>query len=76
MISRSSMVGSANEKLLVFQFSGEHLEISFKASFVADAIRACRSEDVTISFVGEMKPFVVKNVKDPSIEMLVTPLRS
>ena len=76
MISRSLMVGSANEKLLVFQFAGEHLEISFKASFVADAIRACRSEDVTISFVGEMKPFVVKNVKDESIEMLVTPLRS
>ena len=76
MISRSSMVGSANEKLLVFQYSGEHLEISFKASFVSDAIRACKSEDVTISFVGEMKPFVVKNVKDESIEMLVTPLRS
>ena len=76
MISRSLMVGSANEKLQVFQYAGEHLEISFKASFVADAIRACRSEDVTISFVGEMKPFVVKNIKDPSIEMLVTPLRS
>ena len=76
MISRSSMVGSANEKLQVFQYSGEHLEISFKASFVGDAIRACRSEDVTIAFVGQMKPFVVKNVKDESIEMLVTPLRS
>ena len=76
MISRSSMVGSANEKLSVFQYSGEHVEISFRASFVADAIRACKSEDVTIAFIGEMKPFVVKNVKDPSIEMLVTPLRS
>lgn len=76
MISRSSMVGSANEKLSVFQYSGEHVEISFRASFVADAIRACKSEDVTIAFIGEMKPFVVKNVKDPTIEMLVTPLRS
>lgn len=76
MISRSSLVGSANEKLSVFQYSGEHLEISFRASFVAEAIRACRSEDVTIAFIGEMKPFVVKNVKDPSTEMLVTPLRS
>ena len=76
MISRSSMVGSSNEKLSVFQYSGEHLEISFKSTLVADAIRACKSEDVTIAFVGEMKPFVVKNVKDPSIEMLVTPLRS
>lgn len=76
MKSRYSMAGSAEEKLSVFQFAGEHLEISFKASFVAESIRACRSEDVTLSFVGEMKPFVVKNVKDPTIEMLVTPLRS
>ena len=76
IISRSSLVGSANEKLNVFQFSGERLEISFRASFVADAIRACKSEDVTIAFIGEMKPFVVKNSKDDTIDMLVTPLRS
>ena len=74
--SRSSLVGSANEKLNVFQFSGERLEISFRSSFVADAIKACRSEDVTIAFIGEMKPFVVKNSKDDTIDMLVTPLRS
>ena len=76
IISRSSLVGSANEKLNVFQFSGERLEISFRSSFVADAIKACRSEDVTIAFIGEMKPFVVKNAKDDTIDMLVTPLRS
>ena len=76
IISRSSLVGSANEKLNVFQFTGERLEISFRSSFVADAIKACKSEDVTISFIGEMKPFVVKNSKDDTIDMLVTPLRS
>lgn len=76
MVSRSSAYGSSNEKLSVFQYNGEHLEISFKASFVADAIRACKSEDVTLAFVGEMKPFVVKNMKDASVEMLLTPLRS
>ena len=76
IISRSSLVGSANEKLNVFQFSGDRLEINFRASFVADAIKACKSEDVTIAFIGEMKPFVVKNSKDDSIDMLVTPLRS
>jgi len=76
MFSRSSMVGSANEKLSVFQFSGERLEISFRASFVADAVRANKSEDVTLAFGGEMKPFVVKNTKDATVDMLVTPLRS
>lgn len=76
LISRSSIVGSADVKLSTFQFSGERLEISFNSIFVADAIKAVASEDVTISFIGEMKPFVVKNVKDDSVDMLVTPLRS
>lgn len=76
MISRSSLVGSANEKLSVFQFSGDRLEMNFRASFVADAIRANKSEDVTIAFIGYQKPFVVRNNKDDSIDMMVTPLRS
>ena len=43
---------------------------------VADAIKACRCEDVTIAFIGEWKPIIVKNAKDDSIDMLLTPLRS
>lgn len=76
LLSRSSIAGSANVKLSTFQFSGERLDISFNSTFVADAIRAIGSEDVTLSFIGEMKPFVVKNVKDDSLDMLVTPLRA
>ena len=76
VISRSSMVGSANEKINTYQFNGERFEISFRASFVADAIKAVKCEDVEIAFIGEMKPFVVKNPKDDTIDMLITPLRS
>ena len=76
LISRSSIAGSANVKLNTFQFSGERLEISFNSTFAADAIKAIGSEDVTIALIGEMKPFVIKNVKDDSVDMLVTPLRS
>lgn len=74
MLSRSSMVGSANEKLSVFQFSGDRLEMNFRVSFVADAIRAVKSEDVTIAFIGYQKPFVVKNAKDDSVDMMLTPV--
>ena len=76
LISRSQLAGSASEKLTMYQFDGDRFEISFKAAFVIDAISALHSEDVSICFVGEMKPFVVKNVNDDSVDMLVTPLRS
>lgn len=76
IISRSATMGSANEKINMYQFEGDRFEISFRASFVSDAIKALRSEDVTICFIGEMKPFVVKNQNDQTTDMLVTPLRS
>ena len=76
IMSRSLSVGSANEKINTCMFNGERLEVSFKSAFVSDAIKALKCEDITIAFVGEMKPFVVKNVKDSSVDMLITPLRA
>lgn len=76
MFSRSTSVGIAREKLSIFRFDGDRFDISFKAGLVADAIRALKSEDVTIAFIGEMKPFIIRNAKDDSLDMLVTPLRA
>lgn len=74
--SKSSQIGSAVEKLSVFQYTGERLEISFNSMYVMQAIRATKCEDVTLAFLGEMKPFVIKNIKDESHVQLVTPVRT
>lgn len=74
--SRSDQMGSGNERLGTFQYTGERLEIAFNSQFVLDAVKAVRGEDVLLSFIGEMKPFVVKNPKDDSIIELVTPMRT
>jgi len=74
--SKSVQVGSANEKVSTFQFSGERLEMSFNSEYAIAAIRAVKAEDVTIAFIGEMKPFVIKNSKDDSVVQLVTPVRT
>lgn len=74
--AKSTQVGSASEKLDVFKFDGEPLQISFNSEFVLSAIRALESEDVTFLFVGEMKPFVIKNAKDESVVQIVTPVRT
>ena len=69
-------VGSATEAINVCQYNSDRLEISFNASYVADAIKACGSEDVVIQFLGEMKPFVVKNPNDETQIQLITPMRT
>lgn len=74
--ARSSQTGSAKERIENAEFEGEKLNISFNSLYVAAAIRALKCDEVTIAFVGEMKPFVVKNDQDDSIVELVTPVRT
>ena len=74
--AKSTQVGSATEKIDTFKFEGSNLQISFNSEFVSSAIKALGSEDVTFLFVGEMKPFVIKNPSDDSIIQIVTPVRT
>ena len=74
--AKSSQVGSAVERIELFKFEGDALKISFNSEFVLAAVRALASEDVTFLFVGEMKPFVIKNAQDDSIIQIVTPVRT
>ncbi len=74
--AKSSQVGSANETIETFKFEGQDLRVSFNSEFVNAAVKALGSEDVTFYFVGEMKPFVIKNPKDPSVVQIVTPVRT
>ena len=74
--AKSTQVGSAGEKLETFKFEGNNLQISFNSEFVLSAIRALGCEDVTFLFVGEMKPFVIKNSQDESVIQIVTPVRT
>lgn len=75
-VSARAQIGSAVEKIDSFKYEGGDFQISFNSEFVLSAIRALGSEDVTFLFVGEMKPFVVKNVDDESIIQMVTPMRT
>ena len=73
---KNELSGSANERVDTFQFNGDRLDVSFNPLFVIDAIKALKSEDVTLCFQAEMKPFVVKNAHDDSVVELITPMRT
>ena len=74
--ARASQIGSSNEKIEMYRFEGEMLKISFNSEFVVSAIRALGSEDVVFGFVGEMKPFIIRNPSDESVVQVVTPVRT
>ena len=74
--AKSQQVGSATEKIDLYKYDGEDLKVSFNSEFVVAAVKALGSDDVTFAFVGEMKPFVVKNASDDSVIQIVTPVRT
>ena len=74
--SKSQLSGSGEKILSLFRYSGERLEISFNYHYVIDAIKALGSQDVLISFIGEVKPFTITDKNDPSNIHLITPVRT
>ena len=74
--SKSDQIGSANEKITDFRYAGNRFDISFNVNYVTDAIKACQSEDVILSFAGEMSAFRVTSPTDGDIVQIVTPVRS
>lgn len=74
--SKSAQIGSASEPLTKFSFTGDQFEVSFNAFYLMEAIRAFGAEDIRIGFIGDMRPFVLKNDKDDSLIQLATPVRT
>lgn len=74
--AKSSQTGSGVNKIESFRYEGSPLKISFNSEFVSQAIKALGCEDVKFDFIGEMKPFVIKNPNDNSIIQIVTPVRA
>ena len=73
---QNAIAGSAEESISTYSYNSDSLRVSFNALFVNDAIKALKSTDVTLCFQGEMKPFVVRDDKNPSVVELITPMRT
>ncbi len=74
--SHSPEIGHVNEQIQVKSLEGEELNISFSAKYMMDALRAVEGTDITISFTGAMRPFIIQSVEDPSVLQLILPVRT
>ena len=54
----------------------ENLKISFVAKYMMDALKSFEDDEVEISFVGEIKPIILKSSKDEGLVQLVLPIRT
>ena len=74
--SNSAEIGNGEEKMAIEKDNNENLKISFVAKYMMEALRSFEDDTVTISFVGEVKPIILKSEKDEGLTQLVLPIRT
>jgi len=74
--SNTPEIGNVIEEVQGQSVQGEDLKISFSAKFMMDALKTIEGSEITISFTGAMRPFVIRPMNDESILQLILPVRT
>ena len=74
--SVSNEKGRAEMKMQIEKNNDENINIAFSAKYMMDALSALSTDKVELSFVGEIKPIVIKNTKEDGLIQLVVPIRT
>ena len=74
--SNTPEIGHVSEQIPIHSLEGEALNISFSAKYMMEALRAVEGNEITVSFTGAMRPFIIKSVEDPTILQLILPVRT
>ncbi|MBT2687237.1 DNA polymerase III subunit beta [Bacillus sp. ISL-47] len=74
--SNTPEIGKVVEEVQSQSVEGEELKISFSAKFMMDALKALEGSEITVSFTGAMRPFIIKPLNDDSILQLILPVRT
>ena len=72
--SMSLEIGKVEEKMEVDV--SDEIKISFSAKYMMDALKTIKSSDVIITFVGEIKPILLKNDDNDDLVSLILPIRT
>ena len=76
MKSSSVEVGRVEEKMQITKDNDMDIKISFSARYMMEALKSFSTETVELSFVGEIKPILLKSSEDETLTQLVLPIRT
>lgn len=72
--SMSLEIGKVEEKMSVD--CKDNIKISFSGKYMMDALKTIKTENVIISFVGEIKPILLKEENNDDLVCLILPIRT
>lgn len=74
--SNNAEIGDASEEIIPSgAVKGPQIKLAFSSKYLKEALKTFHSEEVTISFSGEIKPFIITGKDDPSLLHLILPVR-
>lgn len=74
--STNTEIGDAQEVIIpTDDVVGPAIKIAFSSKYLTEALKAFTSNEVTLNFAGEIKPFVLKGDLDPDMLSLILPVR-
>ncbi|MFA5474121.1 MAG: DNA polymerase III subunit beta [Acholeplasmataceae bacterium] len=74
--STNSEIGDAKEVVIPSSDTqGPIIKIAFSSKYLVDALKSFNSNEVTLNFAGEVKPFVIKGSLDQDLLHLILPVR-
>ena len=76
MRSSSAEIGRVEEKMDIEKDNDENIKISFSARYMMEALKSFTGTHVELSFVGEVKPIIIKDKDDDELTQLVLPIRT
>lgn len=74
--SSSAEVGRVEEKMSIIKNNDENIKISFSAKYMLEALKSFSGRNIEMSFVGEVKPIIVKDDEEENLIQLVLPIRT
>ncbi len=74
--STNAEIGDASEEIIPSgEVKGPQINLAFSSKYLKEALKTFHSEEVVISFSGEIKPFIITGKDDPSLLHLILPVR-
>ncbi|MFC7684939.1 DNA polymerase III subunit beta [Ureibacillus sp. GCM10028918] len=75
--SNSSQIGTIEETQTIKALNGEaNLSISLDGTFLIDALKKIKEEEIRLSFGGSMSPVLIEPIDNSSYLHLISPVRS
>lgn len=69
-------IGNVEERLQINKNTKNDIKISFSSKYMLEAIKTFNSEEIELSFNGEIKPIIINYVDNNDLIQLILPIRT